>query len=234
MICCLALCASSCVPVIFGAGVAASGKLLTQQKTIGESLSDTTIWSKIRAAFASSDIEPLIVGVHVEVHEGRVLLTGYIEKQEDAVKILKAVWSQNGVKEVINEMHVKPGAERSGIATDARDSWITAKIKSKMLKSHDISSANYTIETLEGVVYVLGTANSSNELAVVKTLISQTEGVKNTVYYVRIIEDIDSKVDSTVSSSKQGTQKKDVAAKVTLSGDQEKEILNENTIFEKE
>jgi osmotically-inducible protein OsmY len=173
------------VPIVIGAGAAVGGKLLIQERTIGESISDKTIWTKIKAAFADAKVPSPGNDVTVTVHEGKVLLVGAVKTKEEVVKILKAAWGPGGVKEVINEIEV---AERhdDSLAKYAKDSWITTKIKTKLLSADNVRSANYNIETVKQVVYVFGIAYDEPEKELVLDIISKVKGVNEVKSYIRL------------------------------------------------
>ena len=189
----LLFCISSCVPLLIGGGGAAAitgGRLIAQEKTVGESLSDTTIWTKIKTKLSNRGIDNLVTGsINIEVNEGRVLLTGTVEDKNNIITILKVCWSVNGVKEVINELQIAGEKDKPGMLVKASDAWITTKIKGKFLASKKVFSINYTVETIEGVVYLFGISQSQTELDDAIDLVSATNGVKKIISYVRVKKD---------------------------------------------
>lgn len=175
---------SSCVPAVIGAA-AVGTKLAVQDKTLGESVSDSSIWTKIRSGLVAENIDSPVGDVNIKVHEGRVMLTGYIKNQEDSKKITKVCWNQAGVKEVIN--HLKTRDNSSANASQyAKDSWITTQIKSKMFGNSKVKSINFNIVTIDGEVYLLGIARSKEELDLVNEIIHSVNGVNKLHSHVRI------------------------------------------------
>jgi len=188
---------NSCVPMIVGTGVAIGGKVMMQDKTFGEAISDNTIWTKIHAGFVREKVDSLLGGINISVSEGRVLLTGFIDKPEDVVRVLKVVWAQDGVKEVINEIKVK-NKENSPSGLDyAKDSWTTTQIKTKLLFGSDIKSGNFSVETINSVVYLFGIAKSEEELASVKDIASSASNAKKIVCYIRVRKNLESRIEDT-------------------------------------
>lgn len=177
---------SGCVPLLVGTGAAVGGKMVAQDKTVGESISDTTIWTKIRASLMKNNVDGLIGSINVKVIEGRVLLTGSVNTQEDIIKVLKIVWDQDGVKDVINELKIIPTEERPGAMTYTKDSWITTQVKTKLLLASNVKSSNYGVETIDGVVYLFGTAKNEEEALDAKDIASNVSDVKQVVSYVRV------------------------------------------------
>ena len=177
---------TGCAAVLIGTG----GTMIAQEKSIGDSISDNTIWARIKAAFASQKIDHLWGDITVSVSEGRVLLTGHTKTADDMVKILKTVWQQNGVRDVINE--IKISNENTGsIGSYTNDLWITTQIKSRMLvsKKIHIRTINYSVETIESVVYLFGIAQTREEIQAVEDIAYSVSGVKDVKSYMRIKED---------------------------------------------
>jgi osmotically-inducible protein OsmY len=204
---------SSCVPILVGAGGVAAivgGKMMIQEKTVGETISDTTIWTKIKTKLANSGIDNLMMGsINIKVNEGRVLLTGTIPDKHKIITILKSCWSVNGVKEVINELKIAGAEDQPTFFNKTSDAWITSKIKGKLLADVKIHSIDYTVETIDGVVYLFGTSQSQSELDEAVKIASNTEGVKKVVSYVRIKKDVDKKIAETKGNKAVLPQDKD-------------------------
>lgn len=176
---------SSCVPAILVGG-GAVGKTAAQERSVGNAVDDAATWTRIKnAIFVDKEATKMFVKVGVKVLEGRVLLTGFVPSYEDKLKLLRLVWEQKGVKEVISEITIDGNQERS-LKAIALDSWITAQIKSNLLVNEEIRSVNYNVETIDKVVYLLGIANSESELDLVTNIAGTTKNVTRVVSYVRI------------------------------------------------
>ena len=168
----------SCTPVVIGATAATVATLSSQEKSIGVIIDDRSIWTKIKIALSK---ETLLKNVSISVSEGRVLITGKAKNSMERIKIAKIVWEQNGVREVMNETQVElhePSFSKSA--------WITSYIKLMLLMKNSIKSFNYTIETYDGTVYILGIAQSKEEMKKVYTIARKTKGVKQVVNYARL------------------------------------------------
>ena len=79
-------------------------------------------------------------------------------KRDDAVRL---AWKPDGVIEVINEIIVDA---KGASGTFARDTWISAKLRSKLLFDGEIVGINYSIDTVRGTVYLLGVAQNREEM----------------------------------------------------------------------
>lgn len=179
---------SGCAPFFILGGSAKAGTTLTKEQTVGSSIDDINIWTKIKADFLRDhkEIPGVLTNVSVEVSEGRVLLTGNLESADDRLKVLRISWEQNGVREVINE--IKLTRSNPGFKQYAKDSWITTQAKTKLLAEKNIRSVNYTIESIDNIVYVLGIAKDQDELNLVISVIESIKGVDKVVTYVKINE----------------------------------------------
>ena len=187
-------CLSNCAPAAFSGSVF-TGKLFFQDKTIGESFSDTSIWTKIKSKMMHKKIDDLLGTITIKVDEGRVLLTGSVPNREAIIEVLKICWDTQGVKEVINELKVK-NKNQGSFATYTKDSWITTQARSKMFFS-DIKSVNFSLETIDSTVYLFGIARSQSELEKATDKISAINGVKKVVSYIRVVKDIHERIQST-------------------------------------
>jgi len=172
----------SCAPAFIAGGAAAAGGSAIQERSFGTQVNDTTTWGKIRSALASKDKG--FSDITVEVNEGRALLIGVVDTPEDRLEVLKIVWRQHGVSEVINEITI--GKYEHSIKGIATDSWITTQLKSKLLLAQSVKSMNYNIETIDRVVYLIGIAQNQEELDAATSIASKIKYVEKVVSYVRL------------------------------------------------
>lgn len=165
-----------------GAGTAVAA---SEERGLGGAINDTTIRTKINYELLDADIS-LFRRVSTSVHEGRVLLMGIVPNEEAMTNAVKIVWKVEGVREVINELRVAPDAE----FTDAvRDSWITAKLRTRMTLDKKIDAINYSIETVDKVIYLLGVAQNQEELDRVVRTARDIEYVEKIVSHVLLKDD---------------------------------------------
>ena len=74
---------------------------------------------------------------------------------------MRLAWQASGVTEVVNEIRV---TDEGGVMNYVRDSWISTQLKTKILIDKDIKSVNYSIETVNGVVFLMGITQNQAEL----------------------------------------------------------------------
>ena len=164
------------------AGAATAGLTVAQERSIGTVIDDTAIELQIQHYLLQAS-DGLFIRVGIEVHEGRVLLTGVVPAPDDRVEAVRQAWQVNGVLEVINEVQV---SDRAGITDYLRDVKITSQLRFKMLRDRDISDVNYTVETVNGIVYLMGMAGSRPELDKVTTHARNIAGVQKVISHVRL------------------------------------------------
>ncbi len=176
---------SGCLPVIIGGTTAGVMNAKSQDREVSQSKNDVKIWISIKNQFIQYNSKDLFKNVSVKVVEGRVLLTGDVQKAQTKMLAEKISWVPNGVEEVINEIEIK---NNYGIKNIAKDTAITTKVKARLAFEKNIKSGNYKIETVDSVVYVIGVTKSKEELSRAIDLISRVSGVKKVVNYVLIKE----------------------------------------------
>ena len=115
------------------------------------------------------------------------------------LQIIRVCWDQDGVHEVINELKVDENKKKDLIVY-SKDSWITARIKSKLLITKEVKSINYTVETIDAIVYLMGIARTQAELDLVTDAAGTVSGVEKVISYVKVQGDIDSRVERTKGS----------------------------------
>lgn len=175
---------SGCAELLIGAA-ATTGIAVAEERSVGDAVDDLTIRGELNHLFFQDDIE-LFADVSFSVIEGRVLIKGSVPTPDDRVRALRLAWQAAGVREVINELQV---ADDSGILDYARDTWISAQLKGKLLVDGDVLSINYSVETVNGTVYLLGIAQDEAELARVTEHARSIENVKRVVSHVVLKDD---------------------------------------------
>ena len=174
---------SACLPVAF-VGAGSSAMMFAKDRSAKDALYDLKIASSIKSAFITEGFKEIYTKINVEVFAGRVLLTGRLENTFSHDKVLGLVKSQNGVKEVLDEITVTNEKIIFDAPQYARDSLITSQIKSQIFKNRDIKSINFIVVTNYDVVYLFGIARSSDELDKVANIAANINGVKKVVSHI--------------------------------------------------
>ena len=175
---------SGCGSLFIGA-VATGGVVVVEERSIGDVVDDLTIRAELNQLFFEDNFD-LLQSVSFGVVEGRVLLKGSVKTQEDRIRGLELAWQASGVREVINEIQV---TDQGGIVNYARDTWISTQLKAEILFDMDILSINYNVETINGIIYVVGIAQDQAELDKVVDHARRIENVKQVVSHVVMKDD---------------------------------------------
>ena len=178
----LALNACSPLGIATGAG-AATGIAAAREGGIKQSLTDTRINADISDKWFKYDLNTF-TNLNITVNQGRVLLTGVVQDPEDRVEAVRLAWQVVGVEQIINEIRI---ADSAGFTGYLKDTWITTKLRTSMTFDKKIQSINFSIDTVQGVVYLMGAAHSEEELDRVKDLARSTANVKQVVSYVKVL-----------------------------------------------
>lgn len=177
----LVLSLSACVPAAIGAG-AAVGVAAAKEGGLRNAVSDTSIRLQITDLWLKQDVH-MYRRLDMTVKEGRVLITGTVPTPDARVDAIRLAWQADGVREVINEINVD---KSSGVAGYATDVWISGQLKSKLLLDKYIQSINYTVDTVNGTIYLMGVAQDQKELDRVIRHARSISRVRNVVSYVRL------------------------------------------------
>ena len=175
---------TGCAEFVISA-VTTTSLAMAEERTLGDAVEDLGIQAELNHLFFQDDLA-LYRDVSFSVVEGRVLLKGSVPTHEDRVRASWVARQATGISEVINEMQV---TAESGILNYARDRWISLQVDAKLLLDFDILSINYDVETVNGTVYLLGIAQSEDELKRVEEHASSIGGVKGVVSHVVMKDD---------------------------------------------
>ena len=178
------LCLTGCADAIIGAATT-TGLAIAEERTVGNAVKDLTIKAELNHLFFQDDID-LYNDVSISVMEGRVLLKGSVPTYEDRIRAGWVARQATRAEEVINELQV---TGEGGILDYAKDSWISFKLRARLLLDLDILSVNYDIETVNGTIYLLGIAQDENELEQVKAHARSVDGVEHVVSHVIMKDD---------------------------------------------
>lgn len=184
-------CLLLCLPLggCFAVATTAVGEtayVVAQERTVGNAVDDASVLINIKHLYLQKDVGDLLKNVEVKVIEGRVLLTGNVDKPETKIQAVRLVWDVNGVREVIDEIQIN---DKSGFWNYTRDVWVSTQVRTRLFLAKDIKSINYSVMTVNQVVYLMGIAQNQMELDKAKYIASTTSYVQRVVSYVRLKTD---------------------------------------------
>jgi len=172
---------SGCAPAVVGVGTAAVAASSTE-KGITTSVSDGLVFTKIQDNFLKTDAT-LSQFVDVTVNDGAVLLTGKLKTPEEKVLATKLSWEVRGVREVVNEIQV---TDKSSIKDVAKDLAASAQLRGKLIADTSISSLNFSIDVVNGTVYLSGVATDAEEMNRVVSHARELRFAQQVVNYITL------------------------------------------------
>lgn len=155
---------------------------MAEERKVGDVGNDARIKASILSQF-TEEAKGLLMDVGTDVYEGQVMLTGSVKRAEDRAKAEELVRQVNGVREIFNEIQV---TQEGGVLASANDTRIELSLKANLFTTRGISSINYRWRAVNGVVYLIGTAQDQDELDRVFEVIRATSGVRDIVSHVRV------------------------------------------------
>ena len=150
---------SGCASAVIGVGTAAVAASTTE-KGLSTSVADTQIHAKLTDRFFKTDFS-LVTAVDITVNDGAVLMTGKVKTPEEKILATRLAWEIFGVREVVNELQV---TDTSSIKDIAKDLAASATLRTKLITDDNISSLNFSIDVVNGTIYLSGVAANAEEM----------------------------------------------------------------------
>ena len=173
---CLTTQLTACVETAIVGAVAASAIVLSDRRSVATYSKDA--WIDIQAATPLSEIgNSGNTHIIANAFNSRVLLTGEVASEADEQKAPGIVQAISGVKGVDNQLVVGPV---SSLATRNNDTFITSKVKSRLVNDQPELGNAMKVVTENGVVYVFGMLTQS-ELERGIEIVRTTAGVQRVV-----------------------------------------------------
>ena len=139
----------------FGTGV----DITFDPRTIGMQIDDTIMQKNLSARLALKD-KKYFLSIQSEVIDGRIFLSGKVDKPEEKIKITKMAWETKGVRSVKNAITIKG---QSNFKSTAKDILITSQLRSALIFNKKTKARNYTLETINKNIYIFGIAMDKEE-----------------------------------------------------------------------
>ncbi len=187
-----------CAGVLAGAG-ATAGVAAVQEGGLSRAAKDALIQTQINDLWFRYNTE-MFTKLDMTVNNGRVLLTGVVQNPEHRVEAVRLAWQPKGVTQVINEITVADG---NGIAGFARDAWISGRLRTALMFDKNVLSVNFSIDTVNRVIYLMGWAQDQAELNRVMEIARTISDVEQVVSYVKLVGEKDDPVARSTITSQQ-------------------------------
>ena len=173
---CLSTQLTACIETAIVGAVAASAIVLSDRRSVAVYSKDA--WIDVQAATPLNDIGP-VTTTHIIANSfnSRVLLSGEVANEADKQKATDVVKAISGVKGVDNQLVVGP---ITSLEVRNNDSFITSKVKSRLIGDNPELGNAMKVITENGVVYVFGILTQS-ELERGIEIVRTTSGVQRVV-----------------------------------------------------
>ena len=139
----------------FGTGV----DITFDPRTIGMQIDDTIMQKNLNARLALTE-KKYFLTIQSEVIDGRIFLSGKVDRPEEKIKITKMAWETKGVRSVKNAITIKG---QSNFKSTAKDILITSQLRTALILNKNTKARNYTLETVNKNIYIFGIAMDAEE-----------------------------------------------------------------------
>lgn len=180
---------SSCVETVVVGTVAAGAYVAgNRNKSITTSkknnyILDSTETTSLKDYLKNNPNKKGLKNVNVNVFEKIIMLTGYVNNSNLKTLVGGIAKSKKPNNEIINEIMV---FNNDYNVSSFRDSVISFRISWKLKGASEINYNNYKYDVVDGNVFIIGLASDKEELKKTTNIISQINGVKKVVSYIKI------------------------------------------------
>ena len=168
---------AGCVPVLIAGAAGGAAMVATDRRSAGAQVDDESIELKITTQ-ASSEFGERI-HLNVTSFNGVVLLTGEVPDQAALASVGNLAKNTEKVRVVHNEMVIGPNSDFSA---RSNDTYITSKVKTRMLEANKFPPNAVKVVTERSVVYLLG-IDSKEEGDAAAEIAATTAGVARVVKF---------------------------------------------------
>ncbi len=158
------------------------GSASTSTRGFSGTIEDTYLMSKIVSKITLMKLSNFS-NISVSVVNGKVLLAGNVQSQEKRLELIKKVWKIQGVEEIYNEIEIGPSNSFYG---KAEDFIFETKIQNRLLFESGIYSNNYSVDVVNGNVYVMGISSDIEEKTKIENFLNNMNDIKKLVLLVDV------------------------------------------------
>ena len=182
----LALLTFSCVGTssvgIFGSGVS----IAYDPRTVGMQIDDSIMQKNLIGRLTLTD-KKYIISISVKVLDGNIYLSGKVDEPEEKLKIIKMAWETKGARSVQSTVTIKGN---NNFKSTAKDILITSQLKTALIFNKLTKATNYTIDTINGKIYIFGIAMTKKEKEKVISEADKIHGVKDVIPSIYLVEEL--------------------------------------------
>jgi len=178
----LSACVGSSSRGVFGTGVS----IALDPRTLGTQIDDSIMQKGLKTRLAINE-KKYFVNLSVKVLDGRIFLGGKVGEPEEKLIITKMAWETKGVRSVENNIEIK---QKFSFWNSAKDFLITSQLRTALIISKKVKSANFNIDTINQKIYVFGIAHNADEKKEIIQEAKQIVDVKEVVTSIMLVSDL--------------------------------------------
>ena len=174
------------------AGVGSKGLLGTgvsvalDPRTVGTQMDDSIMQKSLTARMIAKDSK-YFISVKSKVLDGRIFLTGKVDKIEEKLLLTKLAWETKGARSVRNDIKIK---EKFNFKQSAKDVLITSQLRTALIVNKNIKATNYQIDTYKKKIYIYGIALTLEEKNLVISEAKEILDVEDVIASILLVEDL--------------------------------------------
>jgi len=168
---------AGCIPVMVAGAAGGAAMVAVDRRSAGAQLDDESIELKVSTQALSQYGDR--IHLNVTSYNGVVLLSGEVPDQATLTSVGNLAKSTEKVRVVNNELVVGPNAD---LSARSNDTYITSKVKTRMIEANKFPPNAVKVVTERGVVYLLGIVSTEEGTAAGETA-ATTSGVVRVVKF---------------------------------------------------
>jgi len=167
---------------IFGTGVSVA----IDPRSLGTQIDDSLMQKNLSARILIEN-KNYLLKVKSKVLDGRVFLTGKVDKPEEKLKLTKIAWETEGVRSVRNDIKIK---EEFNLKQSTKDLLITSQLRTAMILNKNIKATNYQIDTYKKKIYIYGIALTDEEKNLVISEAKEILDVEDVIASILLVDNL--------------------------------------------
>ena len=167
---------------IFGSGVSVA----YDPRTVGMQIDDSIMQKNLIGRLTLTD-KKYIISITAKVLDGNIYLSGKVDEPEEKLKIIKMAWETKGARSVQSTVTIKGN---NNFKSTAKDILITSQLRTALIFNKLTKATNYTIDTINGKIYIFGIAMTKKEKEKVISEADQIHGVKDVIPSIILVEEL--------------------------------------------
>ena len=169
------------VPLV--AGTAVGGyTLVTEQRSPEQIARDAALAAGAHKYWADASSD-LARDVSATTYNNDLLITGMVPNQQMKDAAERLARQIQGVGKIYNEVQV---GQPTNFGQDARDNYVSNALRTQLLADLQVRSSNYTVHTLNGIVYIMGYARNAPERDLVLSYARNLSNVNQVKSYIQV------------------------------------------------